>query len=367
MVHLSRLPHNRESRILAGMPRPNIAFFTELGPLALTELFDTPGLIDELATQQYGVSLAIMDFSPQRAAVARRLMGRGIRVVAWLLLPIEAGYWFNLQNYPQAIARYGDFHDWAVREDLTFYAVGLDFEPSLSELHAARQRGPLSLFDRAMLAQNNVLYPAARQAYLDLAAQIRHDGYELHTYQYPLIIDDRRAGTTLLQRTFDIVDLPADQEVLMLYSSTVFGNRMPDLASAFVKSYAELADGIAVGVTGGGVVIDPLTGLQSPRMTLEQFRRDLRIAAQYTDEVHIFSLEGCVERDWLPELRSVDWDRPVDIPMRYAAQMAIVRGAIGFVLWCARDGWTALGWLGWLVALALIVSRRFNSWRSKQR
>jgi len=348
------------------MPRPDIVFFCELGPLALAELFDTPGLIDELADEGYGVSLAILDFSAQRAAVARNLQKRGVRVVAWLLLPVEAGYWFNLQNYPQAIARYGEFREWVAREQLAFDAVGLDFEPSLAELHAARQRGPLSLFDRAMLAQNNALYPAARQAYLDLAAQIRHDGYELHTYQYPLIVDDRRAGTTLLQRTFDIVDVPADQEVLMLYTSTVFGNRFPDLASAYMKSYAELADGIAVGVTGGGVVIDPLTGMQSPRMTLAQFHRDLRIAAQYTDVVHIFSLEGCVERGWLPELRNVAWDEPVVIPARFAAQMAGVRAAIGFVLWCARDGWTALGWLGWLVALALIVSRRISNWRTRR-
>src|SRR3712207_2912070 len=104
--------------MLARMPRPNLMFFTELGPLALTELFDTPGLIDELAAQNYGVSLAILDFSPQRAAVARQLAGRGVRLVAWLLLPVEAGYWFNLQNYPQAIARYNEFQEWAQGEAL---------------------------------------------------------------------------------------------------------------------------------------------------------------------------------------------------------------------------------------------------------
>src|SRR3712207_3063599 len=78
---------HQPSAIIPAMPRPDIVFFTELGPLALAELFDTPGLVDELAGGGYGVSLAILDFSAQRAAVARNLKHRGVRVVAWLLLP----------------------------------------------------------------------------------------------------------------------------------------------------------------------------------------------------------------------------------------------------------------------------------------
>lgn len=335
--------------------------------MALAELFETPGLFNELAAHQYGVSLAILDFSPQRTAAVRQLKAHGVPVVAWLLLPVEEGYWFNLRNYPQAVARYHDFRAWVARENLHFDAIGLDFEPSLTELHAARRRGILSLFDRAVLAQNNALYPAARDAYLDLAATIRHDGYELHTYQYPPIVDDRRAGTTLIQRTLDILDLPADQEVLMLYSSTIFRGRLESVGGAFVRSYGQHADGIAIGVTGGGVILDPLTGIQAPRMSLTSFRRDLHIAAQYTDAVHIFSLEGCVERGWLHEIETIPWDAPIAVPRSARLQMSMVRAVISFILWCSRDGWSALGWLGWVVTAGLLIERRVNRWRSRRR
>lgn len=335
--------------------------------MALAELFATPGLLDELAAQQYGISLAILDFSAQRTALVRTLKQHGIYVVAWLLLPEDEGYWFNLSNYPQAVARYHEFKAWADAEQLHFDAIGLDFEPSLVELQAARRQGMRHLFNRAVLAQRNALYPAAREAYLDLAAAIRHDGYELHTYQYPPIIDDRRAGTTLIQRTLDVLDLPADQEVLMLYTSHLFRGRIAHLGSAYLRSYGQHADGIAVGVTGGGVILDPLTGVQAPRMTQAAFERDLRIAAQYTDVVHIFSLEGCVDRGWLPVLRALDWDTPITVGRSSRVQMSLVRSLINFVLWCSHSGWSALGWLGWVVAGGLVISRRVDRWRSVRR
>lgn len=334
--------------------------------MALADLFETPGLLDELLAQQYRVALAILDFSPQRAATVRCLNARGIPVVAWLLLPLEQGYWFNLSNYPQAIARYYAFREWVTREQLTFEAVGLDFEPSLKDIHAARTQGPRHLFNRALLAQRNALYPAAREAYLELAATIRHDGYEVHTYQYPVIVDDRRWGTTLIQRMLDIVDLPADQEVLMLYTSSLFAGRLSEMGGAFVRSYGQHADGIGIGVTGGGVVLDPISGLQAPRMSLPAFKRDLRLAARYTDVVHIFSLEGCVERGWLPDLAQLDWDAPVPRRWRWRLQMGLLRNLVGLALWASRYGWTALGWLGWVVAGGLLLSRRIGRWRVRR-
>jgi hypothetical protein len=313
------------------MPQPDINFFCELGPMALTEFFDQPDLLDTLAANNYGISLGILDFSPQRAAVVRRLNTRGIRLTAWLLLPPEEGYWFNLQNYPQAVARYETFRQWAIDEQLIFEAVGLDIEPQVSDRTAAQNGNTLHMFSRAAQAQRNALYPAAHTAYLELTSFIRHDGYEVHTYQYPVIIDDRRAGSTLIQRTIDIVDVPADHEVVMLYSTHFKLLLGSDLDGAFVHSYGQHADGIAVGSTGGGF-LDPLKGTVAPRMTLKMFVRDLRIAAQYADAVHVFSLEGCVERGWLPELAAIDWQTPVIVRRKRRLQMWTIRTLIAFVL-----------------------------------
>jgi hypothetical protein len=347
--------------------RPDITFFCELDPAALTALFQTSGLIRELAAQRYAVALAILDLSPERAAIVRCLNEQGVRVNAWLLLPPEDGYWFNLRNYPQALARYHAFREWVAREALCFEAVGLDIEPSLSDFQATQQRGMRHLFDRAYLAQQNALYPAARDAYYELISTIRHDGYQAHTYQYPFIVDDRRAGTTLVQRMLDIVDLPADQEVLMLYSSIIFAGLLgSDLGGSFVRSYAQHADGIAVGVTGGGVVLDPITGAQAPRLTLAAFERDLRIAAQYTENVHVFSLEGCVARGWLSHVAALDWDAPATVPPLAYAQMLFIRTLIGSGLWLSRYGMAALGWSGWLVAGGMFLARVVRRWRTRR-
>ena len=66
------------------------------------------------------LTITAEDVAAYEDRTARRLMQRGVSVVAWLLLPVEAGYWFNLQNYPQAIARYGEFRAWVEREALEF-------------------------------------------------------------------------------------------------------------------------------------------------------------------------------------------------------------------------------------------------------
>jgi hypothetical protein len=101
-------------------------------------------------------------------------------------------------------------------------------------------------------------------------------------------------------------------------------------------------------------------------MNLSMFVRDLQIAAQYTDTVHIFSLEGCVERGWLRELDAVDWHMPVKVPNKRRLQMWSIRSLIAFVLWCNRSGWSALGWLGWAVAAGLLLEKRVRRWRLRR-
>src|ERR671933_548582 len=59
----------------------------------------------------------------------------------------------------------------------------------------------------------------ARAPYTDLVERIRADGYPVENYQFPLIADERWAGSTLLQRLMGLVDLRTDREVWMLYTS----------------------------------------------------------------------------------------------------------------------------------------------------
>jgi hypothetical protein len=328
-------------------------------------LLDQPGLVGTLAQRGYGVSLALFEWNTLQATVVRRLTDHGIPVIARLLLPREAGYWFNVENYPQAVAHYAEFREWAIAEKLTFVAVGLDLEPPLRFRSGLRAGRFLSIYSRLQAARTNALFPAALEAYQVLAAEIRSDGYAVHTYQNPFIVDDRRAATTLVQRMLDIVDLPVDIEVLMCYSSLI--PRRPfrsDFGGALVAEYGLFADSLGIGSTGGGIITDPDDDEPIPQLSWEAFTRDLRIAARYTDTIHVFSLEGCVASGYLQRLIDFDWSVPVTIAWRYRFAMRILRVGIGIVLWWSRLGLAIMGWLGWVVVAIIMLRRALRRWRA---
>lgn len=345
-------------------PVPQLVFFTELDAPRLEELLAQPGVVETLRRHEYGLSMAIRDFSPSGAEAVRVLEAEGIGVTAWLLLPADAGYWFNVENYPQATAYYRAFSAWARSEQLRFNAVALGLEPSPQLREGLRYSFPLWLARRLVAARTNSLFPAAQVAYRELTAEIRADGYAVHTYQYPFVVDDRRAGTTLVQRALNIVDLPADTEVLLCYSS-----RFPrllfrgDLGGALVAEYGPHADAIGVGLTGGGYL--DATGRDRGLLSFEALARDLRLAAGFTDTIHIFSLEGCVEQGYLERLPELDWTADVRVLRRYRLGMSTVRMAIGATLWTSRHGLTMLGWVGWVVAGAMVVRRALERARSR--
>lgn len=341
---------------------PQLIFFTELEAETLATLLERRGMLQTLAVQQYGLAMGMLDWSPRRVELVRRLNRLGIPVTAWLLLPRDAGYWFNVDNYPQALSLYHTFRSWVLDEGLTFQAVGLDFEPSRQQRSGLRQLKPLAVYGAIVEARNNALYPAAYEAYHDLVAEIRSDGYAIHTYQYPVVIDDRRATTTLIQRALNVVDLLVDVEVLMCYSSLLAQSSLhSDLGGALIEEYGVYADSIAVGSTGGGNHDGPR---QKP-LTWPAFARDLRLAATYTDSIHVFSLEGCVEQGYFERLPGFDWSVPVHIAGRYRVAARAIRAVIGLGLWWSRFGMVALGWLGWLVTGVILLRRLLERLRKK--
>jgi hypothetical protein len=167
------------------------------------------------------VSLAIHDFSAARAAVVRRLNEAGIPIVAWQLLPKEQGYWFNLDNAPQAVARYSEFRSWTTNYDLRWVGVGVDIEPDIrdfEQLQSDRWSFMPVILRRAF---DNERLRRAQPIHSTLVTQIRLDGYHVDSYQLPAIVDERKAGSTLIQRIARLMDIPVDREVLMLYTSVM--------------------------------------------------------------------------------------------------------------------------------------------------
>lgn len=326
------------------MGKPRLTFFCELPATDLKTLFAEPQLVEDLKTLDAGLSLGILDLSQERAEIVRYLNQVGIPVTAWLLLPQEQGYWFNVDNFRQARNCYLAFREWTTAQDLKWVAVGLDIEPDFGDMvQFARSKwrflpGLLRrVFDRRRLRR-------AQSGYRALIDQIRLDGYLVESYQFPFIVDERKAGSELLQRLARLVDLRVDREVLMLYSSFYEPN-----GAGFLWSYgpdcrdrnaALRKPAIGLGSTGGGVS----TGLEERRpLEWAQLARDLRMAWYWCDEIFIFSLEGCFRQGFITYLKTFQWDQIILPPLKSAERVDKWRKRFQLALWAGAHPSVLLG------------------------
>jgi hypothetical protein len=92
-----------------------------------------------------------------------------------------------------------------------------------------------------------------------LVARIRADGWQAENCQFPLIADERRAGSDLLQRLAGLAEVTTDREVWMLYSSF-----LRSAGPGMICSYGPQAGAIAVAGTGGGPGIPGQPQVPSP-------------------------------------------------------------------------------------------------------
>jgi len=303
-----------------------ITYFVELAAPDLSRLFARPDLIDRLASAGAGVALAMLDLAEARAEVIRALNTRGVPVTAWLLLEPSQGYWLTIDNAEQATRRYAAVRDWARARGLALAAVGLDIEVPHEHAAALVRQGGRALKQLIRSRRSRAAVQQAAGQYAALVAQIRADGFLCESYQLPLIVDERRAGTTALQRTLGVVDLRPDREVLMLYRSM-----LPGLAGELlVDAYGPEAQAIAVGITGGGVEFI-LETLDLRLLDLARLLTELRRARRYTDRLYVFSLEGCVEAGFFDDLCDADLTLPVP-PARLTGVAALARAGLRALL-----------------------------------
>src|SRR5260370_30163272 len=203
------------------MGQPRLTFFCELETEELQRFFADSAIIDDLLALRECVSLAIHDFSAERAAVVRRLNEAGIPIVAWQLLPKEHGYWFNLDNAPQAVTHYIEFRSWTANYDLRWVGVGVDIEPDIRDFEHLQSNTWNFMPVILRRSLDNERLRRAKAIYTSLVTQIRLDGYRVDSYQLPAIVDERRAGSTLLQRIGGVIVISAGPGVLFLYISAL--------------------------------------------------------------------------------------------------------------------------------------------------
>lgn len=303
----------------------NLTFFCELYSDDLVKLFSDPCIIEQLRTLGATISLGIVDFSDERASVVQQLNKNGISVIAWQLLSVEQGYWYNMSNADQAISGYEEFLEWTNKHNLRWAGLGVDIEPDITEfqdLLTNKLRVIPVLFKRIFRKKR---YDDACKIYHALVTKMQNDLYTVDSYEFLFMDDDRKAGSCLFGRILGVTDVPANRRVLMLYSSF-----FRPYGAAVLCNYACGADSVAVGLTGGGVELD---GIEQPPLNWEELSRDLRLARRSCEDIHIFSLEGCVKQGFIEPLTRFDWNHPVKIPQPLTSLLTFARVLSFPVLW----------------------------------
>ena len=110
----------------------------------------------------------------------------------------------------------------------------------------------------------------------------------------------------------------------------------------FLWSYAPDAGSVGVGSTVGGVEVGGV-GDVAP-LDWAEFSRDLRLARCWSDNVHVFSLEGCVRQGFLGKLSDLDWDGEVTVP-ESVRQVNGFRRGLQAVLWASAHPYLVLAGL----------------------
>lgn len=168
------------------------------GTPALEALFANPAVVPEIKDLHANLAVAISDFSSGRAGVVRQLNHAGIPLAAGIGLPEQQGYYLNAGNAPAAVPRFEEFEKWTAQYGLNWTSVGLDIEPNYQEFASLKGHEwhlAAHLLEHGL--ESARAHPA-RSAYSAFVRRIQSAGYSIQTYQMPYIVDERKAGSTLL-------------------------------------------------------------------------------------------------------------------------------------------------------------------------
>ena len=318
--------------------RPHLSFFCELQGKEFNELFADSSLICELVRMQVSLRIGLHDFSPERAKTIQKLNKAGIPLVAWLLLPEEDGYWFNMHNWEKADKRYEVLKKWTSENNLKWAGIGIDIEPDMNDAKLALSHPWKLAWKVYKRLYDNKSLVSGKDQYQKLIARMQSDGYVVESYIISVLYEERAKKTTSAQKLMGIVDIETDKEIPMLYTSAM-GN------PAIIPLYHKGKMPIAIGSTGGGVKIQ---GFELASLSWDQLARDLLISSKLTDEIHIFCLETSVQKGFLAKIRNLDFDQKLpDLKLETEKQNKI-NGTIRFIL-------VILNYPFWLTIAVLVI------------
>jgi len=284
-----------KNKNMANQNFKELNFFCTLEAKPLARLFEDRFVLDDLKSLSAGVSLAMLDFSDERAEAIRLLHKLGIPVIAWLMLTKEDGYWLTLENSDQALARYADFKQWSGRKKLEWTGIGLwikEFEGNEKLLLSGKAK-----------SKN---FQPANEKFQQLAGQIRQDGYRLEIYQQAIKEHARPSGMRVVDKMESRLTIPADRQVDLL-----FPNLHRDQHRLSLWRYLDNSQAIGLGAIGSGALFPELEHIDP--LSWQEFTQVLRLAAASGKPIYVFNLEGCAQLGYLDRLTTFDVTSPQKI------------------------------------------------------
>lgn len=285
----------------ANAQKPTLSFFCELPGKEFNVLFADSSLIDQLVRMKAEIRIGLHDFSDERTQTIKKLNKAGIPIVAWLLLPEQDGYWFNMYNGAKAEQRYSDFKRWTNDNQLVWKGIGIDLELDINDATMALKHPWKLAWKVYKRLYDNKSILSGKEKYQQLIATMKSDGYKVESYIIPIIYEEREKGTSSFQKLMGIVDIETEIEIPMLYTSAMNN-------PAILPAYHQPNMPMALGSTGGGVKIE---GIELKALNWENLERDLLIASKLTNEIHIFCLETSVQKGFLDKIEAVNFNQPM--------------------------------------------------------
>jgi len=290
----------------------------DTGGLDMETLFSDE-VIAILADRGYEISLAVDNFDdPATIRVIKRLNGAGVLVWVWPLHPMEDGYWLATDNADRMPGLYDRFSRWVEENDLIITGVMFDMEPTYDDVQRLKEvvgeGGIPAAVKYLVTRRDGDLHTNAVSVYAEMVDVIRADGYQVSTFNYPYLIDDRRDGDDSIAEMFHIAFVDSDIDAYMMYRS-FFKDSGLGTGSGNVASYAGELSGASASL--GSYMKDYLD--------VTHLEADIRIAARTSPVVHLYNLEALVMHGWLEGLSDIDQTAPVEVSVGEAAMIFCYR------------------------------------------
>jgi len=282
--------------------RPLLSFFSDSDPATFQALISRPQIKDILLEMGAELRMGIDDFSEERAENIRLLNEAGIPVYAWIRAPKAQSFTFRIDNASTLLKRYQSFKSWSDSHGLQWSGIGIDLRPAPEELQQWAEQPMLSAWNAYVNLFEQEELQLALPLFQEFKEAVHKDGYVLESYVLPFSLDENPEEAKALQYMGQILNVETDRIIPLCHTN------MPYVYPASILDYGARARRVGLGSTSN----ESFDGLMTQEaLDWESLSRDLRLAHDVCQEIHLSSLESIAANGWLEALADFDFSVPV--------------------------------------------------------